>query len=133
MRTVPKVLANTTKDMIVFKSEEPAMKKFSLGKRAMLSLAFILFLFQVYLASGAGEPKIKFEARGYGGQVRKLIYVDSNDPGETHRQLEVAADIEIPPSPRIDLDPFNFDAGLVVEGEEVKANLKIMNKGALET
>src|SRR4030042_2566890 len=195
MRTVPKVLANTTKDMIVFKSEEPAMKKYSLGKRAMLSLAFILFLFQVYLASVAGEPKIKFkepvwavgkgkqgeilshefvfanegdatlviqkvstscgctaalvsaekiqpgkegrieikfDTRGYGGQVRKLIYVDSNDPGATHRQLEVAADIEIPPSPRIDLDPFNFDAGLVVEGEEVKANLKIMNKGELE-
>jgi len=79
-----------------------------------------------------GRIEIKFDTRGYGGQVRKLIYVDSNDPGETHRQLEVAADIEIPPSPRIDLDPFNFDAGLVVEGEEVKANLKIMNKGELE-
>jgi len=79
-----------------------------------------------------GRIEIKFDTRGYGGQVRKLIYVDSNDPGGTHRQLEVAADIEIPPSPRIDLDPFNFDAGLVVEGEEVKANLKIMNKGELE-
>src|SRR4030067_1974645 len=79
-----------------------------------------------------GRIEIKFDTRGYGGQVRKLIYVDSNDPGGTHRQLEVAADIEIRPSPRIDLDPFNFDAGLVVEGEEVKANLKIMNKGELE-
>jgi hypothetical protein len=79
-----------------------------------------------------GRIEIKFDTRGYGGQVRKLVYVDSNDPGEAHRQLEVAADIEIPPAPRIDLDPFNFDAGLVVEGEEVKANLKLMNKGELE-
>ena len=79
-----------------------------------------------------GRIEIKFDTRGYGGQVSKLVYVDSNDPGEAHRQLEVAADIEIPPSPKIDLDPYNYDAGLVVEGEEVKANLKLMNKGELE-
>jgi hypothetical protein len=79
-----------------------------------------------------GRIEIKFDTRGYGGQVNKLVYVDSNDPGEGHRQLEVAADIEIPPSPRIDLEPYNYDAGLVVEGEEVKASLKIMNKGELE-
>lgn len=79
-----------------------------------------------------GRVQIKFDTRGYGGQVRKLIYVDSNDPSEAHRQLEVAADVEVPPSPRIELDPYNFDAGLIVEGEEVKANLKIMNKGELE-
>ncbi len=79
-----------------------------------------------------GRIEVKFDTRGYGGQVSKLIYVDSNDPGEAHRQLEVAADIEIPPSPKIDLDPYNYDAGLVVEGEEVKANLKLLNKGELE-
>lgn len=79
-----------------------------------------------------GRIEIKFDTRGYGGQVRKLVYVDSNDPSEGHRQLEIAADIEIPPSPRIELDPYNFDAGLVVEGEEIKANLTVMNKGELE-
>jgi len=79
-----------------------------------------------------GRIEIKFDTRGYGGQVRKLVYVDSNDPSEAHRQLEVAADIEIPPSPRIDLDPYNFDAGLIVEGEEIKADLKVMNRGELE-
>jgi len=79
-----------------------------------------------------GRIEIKFDTRGYGGPVNKLVYVDSNDPGEPHRQLEVAADIEIPPSPKIELDPYNYDAGLVVEGEEVKANLKLMNRGELE-
>jgi hypothetical protein len=79
-----------------------------------------------------GRIEIKFDTRGYGGQVNKLVYVDSNDPGEAHRQLQVAADIEIPPAPRIDLDPYNYDAGLAVEGEEIRANLKIMNKGELE-
>jgi hypothetical protein len=79
-----------------------------------------------------GRIEIKFDTRGYGGPVNKLVYVDSNDPGESHRQLEVAADIEIPPSPKIDLNPYNYDAGLVVEGEEVKANLRVINKGELE-
>jgi len=79
-----------------------------------------------------GRIEVKFDTRGYGGQVKKLVYVDSNDPNEPHWQLEVVADIEVPPSPRIDLDPFNCDVGLVVEGEEIKANLKIMNKGELE-
>ena len=171
------------------------MKKLILRKGSLAAVGFVLFLFFVHLASGSGQPKIKFketvwdfgkvkqgellthefvfsnagdatlviqkvstscgctaalvsaekvqpgkegrievkfDTRGYGGQVRKLVYVESNDPNESHRQLEVAADVEVPPSPRIDLDPFNYDAGLVVEGEEVKANVKIMNKGELE-
>jgi hypothetical protein len=79
-----------------------------------------------------GRIEVKFDTRGYGGQVRKLIYVDTNAPGESHRQLEVGADIEVPPSARIDLSPYNYDAGLVVEGEEIKAKLKVINKGELE-
>jgi hypothetical protein len=79
-----------------------------------------------------GRIEIKFDTRGYGGPVSKLVYVDSNDPGEAHRQLEVAADIEIPPAPKIELDPYNYDAGLAVEGEDFKADLRIMNKGELE-
>jgi len=79
-----------------------------------------------------GRIGIKFDTRGYGGPVKKLVYVDSNDSNGPHRTLEIAADIEIPPSPRIDLNPFNADVGLVVEGEDIKSNLKIMNKGELE-
>jgi hypothetical protein len=79
-----------------------------------------------------GRISVKFDTRGYGGQVKKLVYVDSNDPDNTHHQLEVAADVEVPPSPKIDLNPYNYDAGLIVEGEELKANLKIISKGELE-
>jgi hypothetical protein len=79
-----------------------------------------------------GKIEIKFDTRGYGGQVAKLLYVDSNDPDRARQQLQVTADIETPPAPKIDLDPYNYDAGLVVEGEGIVANLKVMNRGELE-
>jgi hypothetical protein len=79
-----------------------------------------------------GKIEIKFDTRGYGGTVSKLIFVESNDLNEARKQLQVSADIETPPAAKIDIAPFNFDAGLSVEGEEIKANLKIMNKGELE-
>jgi hypothetical protein len=79
-----------------------------------------------------GKIEVKFDTRGYGGQVSKLIFVESNDPAGPRQQLEVAADITIPPSPKIEINPYNYDTGLLVEGEEVKANLAIINKGELE-
>jgi hypothetical protein len=79
-----------------------------------------------------GKIEVKFDTRGYGGQVSKLLYVDSNDPQQSRQQLQVTADIETPPAPRIDLDPYNYDAGLVIEGEGILANLTVMNKGELE-
>jgi hypothetical protein len=79
-----------------------------------------------------GKIQIKFDTRGYGGAVSKLIFVESNDPAEARKQLQISADIVTPPAAKIDIDPFNYDAGLVVEGEEIRANLKIMNKGELE-
>jgi ribosomal protein L30E len=79
-----------------------------------------------------GKIEVKFDTRGYGGQVNKLLFVDSNDPNQARQQLQVTADIETPPAPRIELDPYNYDAGLVVENEGIVANLKVMNKGELE-
>jgi hypothetical protein len=79
-----------------------------------------------------GKIEVKFDTRGYGGQVAKIIYVESNDSKEPSKQLEVRADIEVPPSPQIEIDPYNYDAGLVVEGEDLKASLKIFNRGELE-
>ncbi len=79
-----------------------------------------------------GKIEVKFDTRGYGGQVAKVIYVESNDPKEPSKQLEVKANIEVPPAPRIEIDPYNYDAGLVVEGEDLKASLKIINRGELE-
>lgn len=79
-----------------------------------------------------GKIEVKFDTKGYGGRVSKLVYVDSNDPQEPHMQLEVAADIDVPPQPKIELDPYNFDAGLLLEGEDINAKVKIENKGEME-
>lgn len=79
-----------------------------------------------------GTIEVKFDTQGYGDRVSKYIFVDSNDPGQARVQLEVSADIEVPPAPKIDIDPYNYDAGLVVVGDELRAPLKIMNKGQLE-
>jgi len=79
-----------------------------------------------------GKIEIKFDTRGYGGALSKLIFVESNDPTEARKQLQISADIETPPGAKIDINPFNYDAGLSIEGEDIKANLKIMNKGELE-
>jgi len=85
------------------------------------------------IAPGAeGKIEVKFDTRGYGGQVGKLVYVDSNDPKEPQKQLEITAEIEVPPSPKIEIDPYNLDIGLLVEGEELRAGLKVMNKGEME-
>lgn len=79
-----------------------------------------------------GQIEVKFDTRGYGGRVSKYIFVDSNDPAQPRVQLEVTADIEVPPSPKIEIDPYNHDAGLILAGEELMAPLRIVNKGELE-
>jgi hypothetical protein len=80
----------------------------------------------------SGQIEVKFDSRGYGGQVTKVVYVQSNDPKEPQRSLEIKADVEVPPSAKIEIEPYNYDAGLMVEGEELRADLKIVNKGELE-
>jgi hypothetical protein len=79
-----------------------------------------------------GKVEVKFNSQGYGGNITKVIYVFSNDPNEAQKPLEIKADVETPPSPRIEIDPYNYDAGLLIEGEDVVANVKIKNKGELE-
>jgi hypothetical protein len=38
----------------------------------------------------------------------------------------------VPPQPRIDFDRYSFDAGLLVEGDELVAPVTVYNKGELE-
>ncbi len=79
-----------------------------------------------------GKIQVRFDSRGYGGQVAKIVYVQSNDPKEPQRPLEIKAEVEVPPSAKIEIDPYNYDAGLMVEGDDLRANLKIMSRGELE-
>jgi Protein of unknown function (DUF1573) len=80
----------------------------------------------------SGKIEVKFDSRGYGGQVAKVVYVLSNDPKAAQLPLEIKAEIEVPPSAKIEIDPYNYDSGLMVEGDEILANLKIMNRGEHE-
>jgi hypothetical protein len=79
-----------------------------------------------------GEIQVKFDTRGYYGEQNKYIYVESNDPSESVKQLMISASIEVPPSPKIELDSYNKDLGLVLEGEELRTEFNIRNKGELE-
>jgi hypothetical protein len=78
------------------------------------------------------EIEITFNTRGYYGEQNKFIYVDSNDPRQSTVQLMISASIEVPPSPEIELDSYQKDLGLLLEGEEIRTEFDIRNKGELE-
>jgi hypothetical protein len=79
-----------------------------------------------------GEIEVSFNTRGYYGEQNKFIYVDSNDPSESVKQLMISASVDVPPSPKIELDSYTTDLGLVLEGEELRTEFNIRNKGVLE-
>ena len=47
-------------------------------------------------------------------------------------QLMISASIEVPPSPAIELDSYTEDLGLVLEGEELRTEFHVRNRGELE-
>jgi hypothetical protein len=79
-----------------------------------------------------GELKVTFNSRGFRGKVTKYIYFDSNDQTQPTKKLFISAEIEVPPQPRIALDRYSADAGLFLEGEEMRTRITITNKGELE-
>lgn len=81
---------------------------------------------------GKGELKVTFNSQGYQGKVTKYVYVESNDPTLPNKQLEISGEIEVLPQPKIHLDQYTSDEGLFLEGEEIKATAKIINRGELE-
>ena len=79
-----------------------------------------------------GKIKVVFNSLGYQGDVTKYIFVDSDDPSAPRVQLKISASVDVPPAPRIDLDRYSFDAGLLVEGDPLEANVLVQNRGELE-
>jgi hypothetical protein len=79
-----------------------------------------------------GEIQAKFNTQGYYGEQNKFIYVESNDSSASVKQLMISASIEVPPSPKIELDSYTTDLGLVLEGEMLSAEFNIKNRGELE-
>lgn len=79
-----------------------------------------------------GELKVTLNTRGYEGKIAKFIYVESNDPNQPVKQLQISASIEVPPQPRIDLEQYSVDSGLILEGEPIPAKATIRNRGEKE-
>ncbi len=80
----------------------------------------------------SGKIKVVFNSTGYAGEVTKYIFVDSDDPATPRAQLKITAAVDVPPQPRIDLDRYSFDAGLLVEGDTLEAKVTVKNLGELE-
>jgi len=79
-----------------------------------------------------GKIKVTLNTSGYGGKLTKYIYVRSNDPAHPRKRLTVSVETEIPPQPKIELDRYFMDLGLLMEGDEIRAKTKIRNRGELE-
>jgi len=79
-----------------------------------------------------GKIKTTFDTRGYSGRMTRYLYLVSNDAEDPRRELSVSADIEVPPSARIDIDRYNLDMGLVLEGEAPGAKIVVKSAGERE-
>jgi len=80
----------------------------------------------------SGKIKVTFNSTGYAGAVTKYIYVETNDPDNRRLQLKIEAAVDVPPQPQIELDRYTFDAGLILEGESIAADIVVKNRGELE-
>lgn len=85
-----------------------------------------------YRPGEQGEIKVTFNTRGYEGEVSKYVYVESNDPKQQQKLLTVTAAIDVPPRPRIELNTYTIDLGLLLEGDEIQTSATISNKGEKE-
>lgn len=79
-----------------------------------------------------GRIKVVFDTRGYAGRLSRYLYLISNDADKRRRELALVADIEVPPSARIDVDRYNVDMGLVLEGESPSGKVVIKSAGERE-
>jgi hypothetical protein len=79
-----------------------------------------------------GKIKATFDTRGYSGRLARYLYLVSNDGENVRRELSLVADIQVPPSARIDVDRYNVDMGLVLEGESPSAKIVIRSAGQRE-
>jgi len=79
-----------------------------------------------------GRIKTTFDTRGYAGRLSRYIYLISNDGLDPRRELSLVADIQVPPAARIDVDRYNLDMGLVLEGDSPTARILIKSSGERE-
>jgi hypothetical protein len=87
---------------------------------------------QKVLPGKEGKIKTTFDTRGYSGRMTKYVYLVSNDAAGGRTELSLSADIEVPPSARIDVDKYNVEMGLCLEGETPVAKIVIKSAGERE-
>jgi len=79
-----------------------------------------------------GRLKVTFDSHGYSDKVIKYIFFDTNDPKTPQVELTITAQVEVGPAARIELDRYNLDLGISLEGEETSAKFTVKNSGQLE-
>jgi hypothetical protein len=79
-----------------------------------------------------GKIKVSMDTHGYANRMTRYVYLITNDPDNPRRELSLSADVEIPPMPRIEIDNYNIDLGLSLEGEAPSVGVVIKNVGQLE-
>jgi hypothetical protein len=79
-----------------------------------------------------GRIKTTFDTRGYSGRLSRYLYLVSNDGENGRRELSLVADIEVPPSARIDVDRYNIELGLCLEGDTPAGKIVVRNTGERE-
>ena len=79
-----------------------------------------------------GLVKATLDTRGYAGRMTRYIYLVSNDPSSQRTELSLTVDIQVPPSAKIDIDKYNVDLGLCLEGETPTATIVIKSVGERE-
>jgi len=79
-----------------------------------------------------GKIKTTFDTRGYSGRMTRYVYLVSNDGAGERTELSLSAEIEVPPAARIDVDKYNVDMGLCLEGETPVATIVIKSAGERE-
>jgi len=79
-----------------------------------------------------GRIKVSLDTHSYAGRMTRFVYLVSNDADNPRRELSVSAEVEVPPMPKIELDKYNIDLGLSLEGEAPSAKVVIRNVGELE-
>lgn len=79
-----------------------------------------------------GRLKVTFDSRGYYDKVIKYVYFESNDPEKPRIELTITTIVETGPAPRVELDRYNVDLGIALEGEEASAVIGLKNVGQLE-
>jgi len=84
------------------------------------------------LSGKTAELEVTFNPRGYKGKVTKSVYIYSNDPKNDRKRIAITADVEHIPAPEIKLSTYQWDLGLLFQGDKSELLLDIYNQGDLD-